>query len=66
MNYPVRCSFILALLKNCKRYENAHFYKVGDDMFLDVKTRREADLIARLNGLQEDGWKILQLLYNYK
>lgn len=66
MNYPVRCSMILSMLKNCKRYENAHFYKVENDFFLDVKTRREADLIAKLNGLMTDAWNVYELILNYK
>ena len=66
MNYPVRCSMILALLDNCERYKNAHFYKVENDYYLDVKTRREADLIARLNGMQEESYKLYQAILNYK
>lgn len=66
MNYPVRCSMILPMLMNCKRYEHANFYKVDGEMFLDVQTRREADLIAKLNELQEEAWKVYSLILNYK
>lgn len=57
---------ILVMLQNCKRYEHAHFYKVDEDYFLDVQTRREADLIARFNGLMTDAWQVYKLILNYK
>lgn len=66
MIYPVRVSMILPLLQNVKDYECAHVYKVENDLFIDVNTRKEANLIARLNGLQEESYKVYQEIINLK
>lgn len=64
MNYPVRCTNVITQLKNCKRYEHAHFYKIEEAMYIDVRTSKEATLIARFNGLMEDALKTYQEILN--
>lgn len=66
MKYPVRVSMILPLLQNVRDYECAHVYQVEKDLFIDVNSRKEANLIARLNGLQEESYKVYQELINLK
>lgn len=66
MNYPVRCTNVISHLMNCKRYENAHFYKIEEDMFLDVRTSKEATLIARFNGLMTEALNTYQEILNNK
>ena len=66
MKYPVRCTNVISQLRNIKRYEHVHFYKIEEDIFLDVKTSKEATLIARFNGLMEDALKTYQEILNNK
>lgn len=66
MIYPVRCTNVISHLMNSTRYKKAHFYKYEDDMFIDVYTRKEADLIARFNGHMTDALDIYQIILNNK
>lgn len=66
MNYPVRCTNVISQLQNSTRYKKAHFYKVENEMFIDVHTRKEADLIARFNGHMTDALDIYQTILNNK
>lgn len=53
MNYPVRVTSCISLIKNLKQYAHAHMYKVRDEVYMEVETLTEARLIAQINSHQE-------------
>lgn len=64
MSYPVRCTMCISLLKNSKHYKNAHYYMNAGEMYIDVQTRIEANVIELLNGYQEGAFKTYRDLLN--
>lgn len=45
MNYTVRCTHCLMLLKNLKKYAKAHFENYCEELYIDVEDEEEADII---------------------
>lgn len=58
MNYPTRCTWCASLLKNIGKYKNNHIYNIEKEIFIDVETREESNLITQMNGHQEATFKI--------
>lgn len=57
MNYPTRCTHCISLLKNCKAFQNAHFYMNMNEVYIDVEDYILAENIAILQALQEETFK---------
>lgn len=64
MNYPTRCTSCISLLKNTKRYKNAHYFMNSGEMYINVQTAEESNIIAQLEGYQEGSLRTYQLLLN--
>ena len=64
MKYPVRCTCCISLLKNTKRYKNAYYYMNNGEMYIDVETREESDIIAQLNFYQEGTFRTYKQMLN--
>ena len=65
MNYPTRCTHCISLLKNCKAFQNAHFYMNMNEVYIDVEDYTLATMIAHLNGYQEGTYKTYKQILNY-
>lgn len=64
MNYPVRCTWCISLLKNTKHYKHAHYYMLENEMYIDVNTLCEQNAITMLNGYQEGVFKVYNDILN--
>ncbi|MBO5886610.1 MAG: hypothetical protein J6Q60_01135 [Bacteroidaceae bacterium] len=58
MNYPVRCTQCISLLKNIKKYAHNRVYSIDKDLYIEVETTEEHNLIMQLNKHQEASLKI--------
>lgn len=62
MNYPVRVTHCISLLKSIERYAQSRVYKIGKDYYIEVDTIEEHHLIMQLNKRQELSIKTLNKL----
>lgn len=52
MNYPTRCTHCMMLLRNLKKYANAHFYINCEEWYIDVQDEQEQEIIASMEWHQ--------------
>lgn len=64
MNYPTRCTHCISLLKNCKAFQNAHFYINMNEVYIDVDDYTLAIIIGTIQALQEETFKQYNNLVN--
>lgn len=64
MNYPTRCTHCISLLKNCKSFQNAHFYMNMNEVYIDVEDYTLAEIIAAIQAHQEETLKLYNNLVN--
>ena len=62
MNYPTRCTHCISLLKNTKKYVNAHYFKMDGEMYIVVHSIREQVRISALEHYQELSFKMYNVL----
>jgi hypothetical protein len=62
MNYPVRVTHCISLLKSIERYAQSRVYKIDKDYYIEVDTIEEHHLIMQLHKQQELSIKTLNKL----
>lgn len=65
MNYKVKCTHCIHLLKNCRTFENAKFETEGNEVYVDVEGYTLAQYVYDLNAHQERSYKIYQSIMNW-
>lgn len=66
MNYPVKCTHCISLLKNCNATKNLHYYLNSNEMYVDVPTPSLQTLITFIEHHQRETFFYYNLLLNAK
>lgn len=64
MKYRAQITKVIPLIRNLKKYENAHILFDAHEAYIEVDTEEEAELIEEMNRTQKKVYLIYKELIN--